>query len=243
MTHRYSFSGAAVTDSIGGAAYTGTLQAGASISNGQLFLTSNSQYVTLPVGTIPKNATSFSLEAWATTAASSGGSGWNRLFAVYNPISLGEITVSRSQSTLGLGSEWNTVLNTQFMKYYSNPSFPFDGQTNIHVVLTVTIGDFARLYLNGVLYATSTSAITSALGFFNQNKQISIGCVAFSSLGFVGSMSEFRVWQGALQQADITAHFSAGPDVISGVHTILLFGYMIIYAYYINTFIKKRFNI
>ena len=213
LTHRYSFASGTLVDSVGGAAWTGALYGGAAVSIGQVSITGNNQYVLFPAGTIPRNATTFSIEVWATTASSSGGNGWNRLVTLWNG-AIGVITISRNQGNLAIGCEINLSSSTQLMKFVS--TFPFDNQNNIHIVLTVTIGDYVRIYINSVLYATSTSVVTATMVFYNKIKYVTIGDSTGQSLSFQGSVREFRIWDGALQQSDVTAIYSAGPSFIPG---------------------------
>ena len=87
-------------------------------------------------------------------------------------------------------------------------SVTFSGQRNLHIVMTVSTGDYARLYINGVL-AGATAAVVSPLPpatAFYIGKSFESG-----NAGLIGSVNELRIWGGALSDADITTHYSQGP--------------------------------
>jgi glucuronoarabinoxylan endo-1,4-beta-xylanase len=80
LSHRYSFSetsGSSVADSLGGAAWNGSLPNGGTFSGGQLTLASGSQqYVNLPAG-IVSTLSNFTIEAWVRLNSTAN---WNRIF-------------------------------------------------------------------------------------------------------------------------------------------------------------------
>ena len=89
--------------------------------------------------------------------------------------------------------------------YYS--STPFNSQTNLHLVVTLSAGDYARLYINGVLQG-STPAVVSLIP---PPTVFYIGKSFDGQPGLIGSVNEFRIWAGALSATDIAARYSQGP--------------------------------
>ena len=81
----------------------------------------------------------------------------------------------------------------------------FDSQTNAHVVMTVSEGDYAKFYINGWLEGTSNAVVKPIppQNFFY------IGTGMSNSL--IGSVNEFRIWGGALSATDIATRYSQGP--------------------------------
>jgi hypothetical protein len=83
----------------------------------------------------------------------------------------------------------------------------FDGKTNMHVVLTMSAGDYARLYVNGILVITASytlSSIPTPTYFY-------VGAGTNDVQAYLlGSVSEFRIWGGSLSSDEVLANFYAG---------------------------------
>ena len=73
LLHRYSFNDGTASDSVGGSAYTGSLMAGATVTNNQATFATSGPYVNLPSGLFGSyTAAAVSVEAWVTTGVNSG---------------------------------------------------------------------------------------------------------------------------------------------------------------------------
>ena len=92
---------------------------------------------------------------------------------------------------------------------------PFDNVTiSLHVVVTVTPGDFARLYCNGAPVAVTSTVVTAIPSpdtFF-------LGLGFAGAPGLVGAVNEFRVWSGILTLADVAARYAIGPGERASCH-------------------------
>jgi len=77
-----------------------------------------------------------------------------------------------------------------------------------HVVLSVTSGN-SRLYVDGVLIGTDTHAFTSVTSPAHLRIGSGFGGLRF----FNGSIDEVAIYNTALTQADVTAHFNARNNV------------------------------
>ena len=82
-------------------------------------------------------------------------------------------------------------------------------QSNLHVIATFTVGGYARLYINGQLAASSyyTYPTMPYANVFYLGKSLS----PYNPY-MVGSIDEFRIWGGAIGQADALSSFLAGPS-------------------------------
>ena len=186
---------------MGGSAYAGSLIAGATVTNNQANFTTSGLYVNLPSGLFGSYA-AVSVEAWVTTGFNTGnarifqfgvGSGTSN----NNCVGVSRFTVTGSYRI------WWVDANNDISA--ETTQVLFDSKTNVHVVLTVSAGDFARLYINSVLVG-STPAVVDPLpppSFF----YIGMG----SSSPLIGSVNEFRIWGGALSATDIATRYSQGP--------------------------------
>ncbi len=219
LAHRYSFSengGTTVADSIGGAAWNGTLPNGGTFSGGQLMLSSNSlQYVSLPAGII-SNLNAVTIEAWATFPASlpwaswffgfgntSGTAGGNYLFCSPGG---GRFTVAGvSPGYLG---ETNAY----------TPGLSWSGKTlHLACVFNPAAGSIA-IYTNGVLAGTNSSgtytmnSLINKYGFINRS--------LYAGDPYVNlTLDEFRIYNIALTSGEIAATEALGPEqVLSADH-------------------------
>jgi len=226
LVHRYSFgetSGSTVADSVGGAAWNGTLPNGGTFSSGQLQLTaSSSQYVQLPAG-ILSNYTAVTIEAWASFPGTlpgscflfgfgniSGNTGYNYIFCQPKD---GRIAITPSNYS----GEQNTS---------PSPSSNWSGQSNLHVTAVFNPPQgYLTLYTNGVLVAANYS-VTTSLSSVNDLFSY-IGRSLYSGDSYMNlNLDEFRIYSGALSASAISAADALGanqllpaslPDVPAGV--------------------------
>jgi alpha-L-arabinofuranosidase len=210
LVHRYSFSetsGTNVADSVGGAAWTGTLPRGGTFGGGQLTLASNlQQYVQLPAGAV-SNYNAVTIETWATFPNQlpsacflfglgniSGSSGYNYIFC--QPRN-GRIAITASN----YAGEQN-----------ANGNFDFSFQTNLHVtaVFNPPLG-YLALYTNGVL-AVQNSSVTIPMSSVS-NLFSYIGRSLYSGDSYFNfNLDELRIYNGALSPVEIAATQALGGD-------------------------------
>ena len=180
---------------MGGSAYAGSLIVGATVTNNEATFTTSGHYVNLPSGLFGSYM-AVSVEAWLTTGVNTGYAPIFR-FAASGIGSNEKIKVCRSDILNTFLLTWYNIAGVQ--SYYSS-SATFNSQTNVHVVMTVSTGDYARLYINGMLQG-STPAVVSSIPPPD----------VFYIGSFFGSVNEFRIWGGALSFTDIAYRFSQGP--------------------------------
>ena len=201
MLQRYSCNDAALLDSIGG--LTGTLYGGATLQYGYLSLGSTSQYALLPT-TILGSYLSATIELWLS-AASTGQA------AFANILEWDNSPLGRS------GGNWLQIYRNSYNNIYVTfndgswhdgaSTATMDGETNMHLVLTVTQGDYLRLYKNGVLISTSTAVYAT----FPTGKFI-IGSGG-TYAGVLGSVDEIRIYGRALTPTEILSSYYNGKGM------------------------------
>jgi len=230
LAHRYEFDGDA-NDSAGDA--DGQLIGEGTFENGGLSLDGSGfvdlpdylfseYYLTAPIGGGP--ALTFEIFGhW------NGGGAWQRLLdfgdntfgeewpipagTSYNGTGYMQITPSS-----GAGQLFAEVINDGVTPTLQNPAITGPGLAagqDFYVAFVLDpANDVARLYRNGELVgiqAVSDEQDFSAIEDFN----VWLGRSNFSAdPGFNGTFTDFRIWEGALQEADIALHAVCGPDAL-----------------------------
>jgi len=220
LAHRYSFSETAGTnaaDSIGGAAWTGTLPRGGTFGGGVLSLaSSSSQYLQLPAG-ILSNYSAVTIEAWVTFpdqlpancflfgfGTSSGSSGYNYIFCAPQG---GRAAITSG----GYSLEQNAYTGVDFSYH-----------TNFHLAFVYDPPEqFFKIYTNGVL-AAANGSITN--GFSTVNNVYSwIGRSLYSADPYPDlTLDELRIYNGALRDSEIAATDALGTDQLLSTATPVL---------------------
>ena len=205
LTHHYSFNDGTTADSIGGA--HGTLFNGASISGGALHLTelNNSgsavEYMAMPANMLP--STSTTIEEWFT---SNGTRAWGRGF------------------DFGLQARTNLFFTPKSSPNDSRVMLanggaetgPTGGRTlndNVEHMVAAVIdgsGNSINYYIDGVLSGSSALAPNTLAGVNDVNNYL--GRSQYDDPGFIGSIDDFRIYDGAASSAQILADFGAGPN-------------------------------
>jgi len=225
LTHRYSFNDGTASDSVGGASWVGTHGPQAIISNNELQLGGSSgsgfveSYLQLPAGILGSPApAAVSIEMWITTSSGSSNSNSNvliqfgsHLTSYGSQANAGSFEFGRNAMTGGFILQSWDKMGAPGASTSSSIWIPFNGQTRMHVVLVLVNGGPGYVYLNGALAATSTGAVYLPDGSAGEINYIGCGSDSTQS-PFVGTVDELRVWEGALQQSDVTAHYIAGPN-------------------------------
>ena len=229
LMHRYSFSetsGSTTADSIGGAAWNGTLYDGATLGGGQVTLDGSSGYVQLPAG-IVSNMAAVTIEAWVNFGSPQA---WAALYAFgaqdasFPPDGMNYIgfqpftgdTPPTAQATLGLGDPGNINEQDAELPLVSGGTTNYLGNVHLVCVYYPDAG-YVAIYTNGVLAAINhsvTHQLASTLGTdpINYLGQSLYGADPFLN----ASIDEFRIYQGPLTAAEIAADYALGPTQIIG---------------------------
>jgi len=207
LAHRYSFS-ADATDSIGAA--DGTLTGDALITNGAVALDGSiGSFVSLPGGLV-SGCASASLEFWATFGVNSN---WARVF------DFGATDGATGQQYLffsphtGANAQ-NLAVSTPTGSVTLDVPGTLDGAA-VHVVCIIDpSNNDCAIYTNGILESAETAAmpplssVSSALSY--------LGRSLFSADAWlVGTIDEFRIYDGRLSPQEIMADYLAGPDALA----------------------------
>jgi hypothetical protein len=209
LTHRYSFASDA-SDSVGGAAWNGTLPNGGAFSGGQIVLSAaSSQYVQLPSGVL-SNYSAVTIETWVTFPdqlpvncflfgfgnTDGGGAGEDYIFCAPQG---GRIAITSADP--GYTGEQNAV-----------GAGDLSNHSNLHVVAIYDPpGGYLALYTNGVL-AVMNNGITVPMSSVDDTLNY-IGRSLYTSDPYPDlDVDEFRIYSGALPANAIAATQVMGPD-------------------------------
>lgn len=219
LVHRYSFSetsGTVVNDSIGGAAWNGTLPNGGTFASGQLTLSSaSSQYVNLPGG-ILSNYTAVTIEAWATFPDQIA---WNTMF-----FSFGNTVSGVGNNYLFCAPQGGriAITSTNYLgeqNAYSGIDFSY--HSNLHATAIFNPpANYLAIYTNGVLAGVNTTVTTPMNAVSNVFSYIGRSLYSGDTY-FDVNLDEFRIYNGAMQPADIAASQLAGPNVLLTTNVVL----------------------
>jgi hypothetical protein len=214
LKHRYSFNddgSFTATDSAAGPSGDGTLVGTATIAGGKLVLDGLGGYVDLPTGLI-NGYYALTIESWVTF---NGNAAWARLydFGSQNAnANGGETSIFFTPHTGGNGLEM-TMFVPGRNDHISGPGL--DNTTNHLVAVYFPAAGYQQLYLNGVL-AGENRNITIQLSEINDVLNW-IGRSLFPADAYLNaSIDEFRIYEGALTVADVSADFNLGPGALPG---------------------------
>lgn len=217
LDHRYTFDKSA-TDILGGRKYSGLISStGVTIDSGRAIF--NAAYlgggdlvpasITIPAGSIYSNQST--IEMWVTAQNSPADSKSYTLFSLQSAST--SLTLFRSASTQTVALEYTSKSHASTVPVtgYVDSGVPFDTLNNSYVAIVVNSNHPLTLFV----HSNSLNPIsTSQTNFYAQiNAAANIGCTSpcTASTSFVGSVSEFRIWQGALSHSDLISHNSTGP--------------------------------
>ena len=222
LAHRYNFNDAngssTVADSVGGAAWNGTLPNGGTLTGSQVSLSAaSSQFVQLPAGIIT-NDTAVTLEAWVTFPDALPGNCFFFGFGITDGGGAGGdyIYLQPSAGHIGItGSDPGYQGPEQLASGYGNLS----SKTNVHIAAVFNPGaGWIAVYTNGVLVGKNT-AVTWQL---SQVKDVLnyIGRSLYNGDSYMDvNVDEFRIWNGALTSQEIALSDVAGPNSIPSTVT------------------------
>ena len=211
LIHRYSFVSSA--DDSEGTAH-GTLQGGATVTNGVVNLNGSTAYVDLP-NNLLTGLTSVTLEAWFVD---SGSSGWARVWDFGNS-SGGEgsqgggtsyVFLSCPSGSGGVRGAYKLPgLAEQIVDLGARPSLG----VKHHVAWTQDApSQSAMLFLDGVP-AASNARFTSTPAGIGGTVNDWLGRSQYNDPYFFGSIDEFRIYSAALGAAEILQEYELGPEV------------------------------
>ena len=211
LTHRYSFT-ADASDSVGGAAWNGTLPNGGTFAGNQVQLAAaSSQYVQFPAGII-SNYASVTIEAWASFPTPLPGNCFFFGFGNTDGGGAGEnyIYLQPSAGHIGIGGNDPGYVGEQQAGTYGNLSL----NSNVHIsaVFNPQAGWIA-VYTNGIL-AGKNLAVTWQL---NQVSSVLnyIARSLYTGDSYMDvNVDEYRIYNGALTGQGIAISDAAGPNSI-----------------------------
>jgi hypothetical protein len=214
LVNRYSFT-ANANDTVGPA--HGTLQEGATVSGGAVLLNGSSAFVDLPNGIIAP-LSNVTIETWLTD---NGSGNWARIFD-FGFSNAGEgasdtgtnylfVTPQSGSGVLQSGLIVNNLGGEQGVAW-AGTRLPTGSQK--HVVLTLNAGaQTVRLYVDGVLVGENAAFTLNPTQLGNTVNNW-IGRSQWSGDAYLNaSLSEFRIYDGALSAAEVQQNFTVGPDV------------------------------
>ncbi|MGA9452336.1 MAG: LamG-like jellyroll fold domain-containing protein [Verrucomicrobiia bacterium] len=229
LIHRYSFSessGSTTADSIGGAAWNGTLYGGATLGGGQVTLDGSSGYVQLPAG-IVSGMDAVTIEAWANFGSPQA---WAVLYAFgaqdasFSPEGENYITFQpftgatppTAQATFGAGDPGNADEQDAILSLAANGVTNYLG--NVHVVAVYhPFAGYIAMYTNGVLAAINNNVSNPLALTLGSDPVNYLGQSLYGSDPFLNaSIDEFRVYNGPLTAAQIAADYALGPNQVIG---------------------------
>jgi hypothetical protein len=195
---------------MGGASFTGS----GSVSMGNPTWVNSSdviaQYVAFPAG-IVTGYTAITIEAWVTpTFDDVAFADWNRLWDFGNGPGTSYMFFAAGSDLYPAKAD---ILSGGDNFVWGN-GFLLPGVEN-HVVYTLdSATGKARIYINGVLapgaYSDAITVTPASLGVTTNNYLFRSEFATDRMLD--GSVNEFRIWNGALNQLQVAANYQNGPD-------------------------------
>jgi hypothetical protein len=232
LIHRYSFSessGTTTADLVGGSNWTGTLDTGATLGGGQVTLNGNDGNddadVQLPAG-IVSGMDAVTVEAWANFSYPPNA--YAPLFAFgdsdtsatpegENYIAFQPFTGALTATALfGDGDPGNADEQDATWSLVANGKTNYLG--NVHTVCVYhPYAGYVAVYTNGVLAAINSSVGNPLAATLGDDPINYLGESLYSSDPFlVGSIDEFRIYNGALTAGQILADYALGPNQLIG---------------------------
>jgi hypothetical protein len=209
LAHRYSFNSNStnmVWDSVGMA--HGSLEGQATVTNNALQLNgSYGNYVNLPGGLV-SGSTAATIEFWATFGGNGNGAS---IFDFGNTTNqLGQNYLSLAPQGAASGAQL-TLATTSGTFNLSTPQSFNNLPLQVDCIIDPT-GGYEAIYTNGTLVTSATgtvpplSNVSSAWSFIGQS--------LFSTSAWLNaSLDEFRIYDGRLSPAQITADTQLGPNI------------------------------
>jgi len=213
IVHRWSFD-ADASDSVGDA--DGVLKDGAKVNEGQVELDGETAFVELPIGTTIAGLKNATVEGWVTWKEYLDP--WARIFD-FGQGRNASMYVTPRNGFARPGSAADTprftITNTglQNEEQVNAPDkFPIDKETHVAVTIDGEQG-VAKMYLDGKLVATQEGLKLTPSDLGNTpNNWLGASQYQDADPLFYGSISEFRIYDTALSDDDVSKSFERGPD-------------------------------
>ena len=232
LIHRYSFSetsGTTTADSVGGSAWAGTLNGGASLGGGEVALDGSSGYVQLPAGVV-SGFDAVTVEAWVNL--NNPQQAWAPLYAFgdtdtsafpnvgENYIALQPYTgfaVPTCATTFGTGSPGNAdEQDASFSLVSGVVTNVLLGYWHITAVYQPYAG-YVAVYTNGVLAAINNRVSNPLAATLGADPLNYLGHSLYPADPYLNaSIDEFRVYSSPLTAGQITAAQVLGPNQVLG---------------------------
>ncbi len=207
LVHRYQFNGNA-NDSIGTA--HGTLGTG-TIADGKLTTDGSTTGVNLPVSAINEITTAFTIETWVSGATSGD---WQTLFAFDDGTTSNFIICVSDRGDGPVTDNCGVhILNPSVNadnKIYGLPVAGLPGESQITLTYD---GTTFKMFTNGELVTTLTKPGVVMSSFVTS---IDINSSSpWPDPSFRGSTHDFRIYNNALSEAEVTRNYTLGADASS----------------------------
>jgi hypothetical protein len=211
--HRWSFD-ADASDSVGDA--DGNLKEGAVVKDGRLELNGETAYVELPIGGTIAGLSNATIEGWVNWKEYLDP--WARIFD-FGQGQNASLYVTTRNGRADQGSAADTprfvITNSGFQseeQINAPDKFPINKETHVAVTIDGEKG-VAKLYLDGKLVATKEGLKLKPSDLGNTpNNWLGASQYEETDPLFYGTISEFRIYDTALGDDEITNSFQRGPD-------------------------------
>lgn len=212
LAHRYSFNGsdptAILADLVGGPSWACTPINSPGLDGTQLQLDGLS-WATLPGGII-SSYSQVSIEFWASF--SDLNPVWTRTFAFGDQDGSGGELTGLDYCHYAGGNWQNLNIQTPAGSGYANNPGGLNGQTNVHVTVVVDPSGNNMYYYNGTTLMSTLHGSVPPLSGINDTLCL-IGKSLFDvDAPLMGSIDEFRIYDGVLTPAGLAINDAAGPD-------------------------------
>jgi len=223
LMHRYHFANGNANDTAGNA--NGRLAGNAKIVGGQLVISNQTatgpatNYLELPAGILTNSTgdvdSAVTVEAWATIYPNQ--STWANLFDFGNQDSVGNaeydihVCIHSGDNSViaGISDSDNANVDYQYVDLGSGTSL--DGKTNVHITAVFNPpGGCVAVYLDGSLAGVNQNVTIPMSGV--QDVRNVVGADNWPDPGMQGTISELRIYNGALQAGEIAATQALGPN-------------------------------
>jgi Concanavalin A-like lectin/glucanases superfamily/Bacterial Ig-like domain (group 2) len=232
LVHRYSFSessGTTTADSVGGSAWNGTLNGGATLGGGQVTLDGSSGYVQLPAGVV-SGMDAITIEAWANFSSATNSFAPLFFFGDQDGVSLNGQNYIAMQPYRTNGAPNASALFGAGDPGVNNEqdatlSLVNGGVTNTLGNVSVAIvyhpfGGYVSLYTNGVIAANNPNASNPLAATLGADPLNYLGQSLYFTDPFLNAtIDEFRIYNGPLTPGQIAADNALGPNQLRGTST------------------------